>query len=40
MADDEEWFTASCHCGFTTNRYGTQAAADAALARHQEHLGH
>lgn len=28
-------YTATCpHCGFTTNSYGTQEQADAALAAH------
>lgn len=31
-------YTATCGtCGFTTNRYGTQAQADAALAAHVAH---
>lgn len=37
----KDGYTATCSvCGFTTNRYGTQAAADAALAAHKAHRGH
>jgi len=33
-------YTASCHCGWTSRPYGTQQAADDALARHQRYAGH
>lgn len=38
MSDVKE-YRATCSCGFTTNAYGTQQAANDALARHKQSKG-